>query len=357
MTSDVIPLKQPPRRNRLLTLADLRSMPRPKPLISGVLYSNMEHVLFGPQGVTKTFIAIDWALHMAYQRPWFGIPVEHGKTVYVCGEGGGRLFADRLDAWLTYHEIGDESAALECVRVTEYPVPLLDVAAVDELLANADDADFFVIDSLAANFGGGDENSQADMGLFCNAMRRIRLQTSAGVMVVHHTGHADKTRPQGANILRRSVDIELRVDRDTNDSDLFGLLGGGDLKSRHGKGCGLKPYRLKSVGLEDTDSLGQQVASAVIVPTQDTPEFEGQRAATKSLGKHQRHAVEILKQIADASGQDPGDPEGVYVSSADWVAACNKAGLPKQRRCDVRRSFLRNNWIQESVGGFKWFPM
>ena len=152
--------------NRLLSLAELRKMPRPKPLISGVLYSNMEHNLFGPQGVTKTFLALDWALCMAYGRRWMGLKTEHARTLIVCGEGGGRMIADRIEAWLLHHEVSDDTAANEMIRVTELPVQMLEVDQVDDLLALIDEFgefDFIVIDTLAANFGPGDENTQADM--------------------------------------------------------------------------------------------------------------------------------------------------------------------------------------------------
>lgn len=347
------------RRNRLLSLPDLRRMPRPKPLISGVLYSNMEHNLFGPQGVTKTFLAIDWALHMAYARPWMGVPVEHAKTLIICGEGAGRMLADRIDAWLIHHEISDDTAANEMMRITELPVQLLDDDQVDDLLALIDEFgtfDFIVIDTLAANFGAGDENTQADMSRFCDAMRRIRLRTGAGVMVVHHTGHADKSRPQGANNLRRNVDIELRLDRDTEDETLFGMMGGGDLKSRHGKGAGLYPYRLQTVETGEKDIHDQPITSCVIVPTQTVPNFERQRTSTTRIGKNQNKVIEILRDIVRSTEQDPSAPEGVYISSAEFQSAYRKAGMTKQAAYAVRKAFAKRRWIMESVGGFVWFP-
>ena len=354
-----IPVEPVTQCNRLLSLAELRKMPRPKPLVSGVLYSNMEHNLFGPQGVTKTFLVIDWALHLAYAKRWMGKRVEHASTLIICGEGGGRMFADRIDAWLIHHEISDDTAANEMVRITEFPVQLLDAEQVGELLALINifgQFDLIVIDTLAANFGPGDENTQADMSRFCDAMRRIRLVTGAGVLVVHHTGHADKTRPQGANNLRRNVDIELRVDRDAEDDTLFGIMGGGELKSRHGAGIGLIPYRLQIVKTRDTDTHGEAVTSCVIVETQNIPNLENQRASTAGLGRNQNKVIGILREIAKSTGQDLGDPEGVYISSADFLAAYRKSGMNKQAAYTVRKGFKEKGWIIESTGGFKWFP-
>lgn len=347
------------RRNRLLSLKDLREMPRPKPLIQDVLYSNMEHNVFGPQGVTKTFLVIDWALHIAYQKRWMAKRVERGRTLIICGEGGGRMLADRIDAWLAYHEVSDDKAAQDMLRITELPVQMLDAEQVDEILdliGESGPFDLIAIDTLAANFGPGDENTQADMSRFCDAMRRVRLTTGAGVLVVHHTGHADKTRPQGANNLRRNIDIELRLDRDSTDETLYGLVGGGDLKSRHGVGAGLIPYRLKSVETGERDAYGDPITSCVIVATQDIPAFENQRATTSGLGKNQRTVLEILRKIAATNGLDLNDPEGVYISSAEFQVGYKTAKLSKQSAYDVRKGFLKRGWIVEATGGFLWFP-
>lgn len=348
------------RRNRLLSVDDIRQMPRPEPLIQDVLFSNMEHVIFGPQGSTKTYIIIDQSLHIAVGRRWMGKQVESGRVIYVCGEGGGRVLADRVDAWMKYHEIGDDSAVIENFLITEYPVAMLDGESVMELLSmieEAGGADLIVIDTLAANFGGGDENSQSDMSRFCGAIRELRLKTKAGVVVVHHTGHADKTRPQGANILRRNPDIELRVDRDVTDDSLFGLMGGGDLKSRHGKGCGLIPYRLKSVSLDDCDRFGKRVSSAVVVPTQDTPTFVGQTPGSAKLGANQSAVIQVLRDIARDTGQDEHDPEGVYIASDRFLQGYRAAGLNKGQAYRVRKTFAERGWIVESTGGFKWFSV
>jgi hypothetical protein len=346
------------RRNRALSLSQLRAKPRPVPLIKGVVYSNMEHNLFGPQGTTKTFLVVDMVMSMAYSKRWMGLRTKFARTLVICGEGGGRLFADRIDAWLAHHGASPELAE-EHIRVTEYPVAMLDDADVNELLhmiREQDDFDFIVIDTLSANFGGGDENTANDMSIFCSAMRRVRLATNAGVMVVHHTGHADKTRPQGSNIIRRDIDIELRVDRDTNDNMLFGLMGGGELKSRHGAGCGLIPYRLNGVKTGFDDDDGEPVESCVIVPTQDTPNFEHQKASNAGLGKNQNTVLSFLSDIATKTGQDLGDPEGVYITAADFKDNYMAAKLSKQAAYDVRQAFIKRDWIIESVGGFKWFP-
>ena len=348
------------RRNRLLKLSDLQAMPRPIPLISDVLFSNTEHCLFGPQGTSKTFISLDWALHIVHGRRWFDKNVQSGRVVYVCGEGGGKVLGDRLDAWLKHHGVTDNTAVEDRLRITEFPVPLLEVDAVDDLLRlirDDGDAVLIIIDTLSANFGAGNENDQADMGRFCGAARRIRLETKAGVVVVHHTGHADRTRPQGANRIRRDFDIELRVDVDGSDDELFGLMGGGRLKNRNGKGCGLIPYRLNTVQLDDDGGYGETVTSAVVIPTTDAPHFDGQHVAPASgRGRNQRKVVDALTRMAEKSGQSLTSDDGVHISSFELAAARKQSGMPKKRWNEVLRNFANQGITQPALGGIKWYP-
>ena len=347
-------------RNRLLRLSDLRAMPRPIPLISDVLFSDMEHCLFGPQGTSKTFISLDWALHIVHGRRWFDKNVQSGRVVYVCGEGGGRVLGDRLDAWLKHHGIMDNAAVEDRFRITEFPVPLLESGAVDHLLQlvhEYGDVVLVIIDTLSANFGPGNENDQADMGRFCAAARRIRLDTKAGVIVVHHTGHADKTRPQGANRIRRDFDIELRVDADGNDDELFGLMGGGQLKNRNGKGCGLIPYRLMTVRLDDDGGFGEAVESAVVVPTMDAPHFEGRRdAPAKGRGKNQYKVIDALTYMAEKSGQPLDDEDGVHLTAFDMEDAFKFSQMARKRWNEVLRNFDTQGITRPAVGGIKWYP-
>lgn len=348
------------QRNRLLKLSEIESMPRPVPLINGVLYSDTEHCLFGAQGTSKTFLVLDWALHIVHGHLWNDRPVQPGRVVYVCGEGGGRVLADRMVAWLKYHGIENSDVVDERLRITEFPVPLLDTVAVDDLLQlvkDYGDVLLVIIDTLSANFGAGNENDQGDMGRFCGAARRIRLATKAGIIVVHHTGHVDKSRPQGANRIRRDFDVELRVDADDNDDTLFGLMGGGKLKNRNGVGCGLIAYRLESIQIEDDDGFGQTVSSLVVVPTQDTPSFVGQKSAPATgRGRNQGKVIDALTWAAEKSGQSIDGPDGVILSTFELAAARKQSGLLRKRWNEVLKNFEATGIIKPTVGGMKWFP-
>ena len=116
------------------------------------------------------------------------------------------------------------------------------------------------------------------------------------------------------------------------------------------------PYRLKRVKTGKKDAYDEPVTSCVIVAAQDIPTFENQRPSTAGLGGNQQTALTILRDIARQTGQDLGDPEGVYISSTEFQKGYKVAGLKKQAAYDVRQSFLKRGWIVEATGGFKWFP-
>ena len=55
-----------------------------------------------------------------------------------------------------------------------------------------------VVDTLARNFRGGDENQTADLNQFVAMMDDLKARyASCTILIVHHTGHGDKQRGRG----------------------------------------------------------------------------------------------------------------------------------------------------------------
>ena len=44
--------------------------------------------IYGPSGSFKSFLALDWACHIATGKDWDGHKVKQGAVLYVAGEGG-----------------------------------------------------------------------------------------------------------------------------------------------------------------------------------------------------------------------------------------------------------------------------
>ena len=85
------------------------------------------------------------------------------------------------------------------------PVSAARVAqAVEALAADHGTPKLIIVDTLARNLGNGDENSNADIGMFINNIDiHLRSRFGAAVLIVHHTGHLEKDRSRGASSLRQ----------------------------------------------------------------------------------------------------------------------------------------------------------
>ncbi len=68
-----------------------------------------------------------------------------------------------------------------------------------------------VLDTLARNFGGGDENGTPGHEPLVLACDAVRNHYGCTVLVVHHSGHADKSRARGAIALKAALDAEYRL--------------------------------------------------------------------------------------------------------------------------------------------------
>ena len=80
--------------------------------------------------------------------------------------------------------------------------------------AKAIEPTLVVVDTLARNFGGADENSTKDMTLFVQQLERLQNALECAVLVVHHTSKGDKESPRGNGALRAAIDAEFRVERE-----------------------------------------------------------------------------------------------------------------------------------------------
>lgn len=176
-------VETPDRKSRFLTLADLDALPTPAPLIDNVIDQGTLAVLYGPWGLGKTFVAIDWAASVATGRPWQGRPTKQAKVLYIAAEGA-QGFKKRLSAW---QHAWNRTIPGDHFIVYPDAVNLMDRSGVAELLGlvRYDGYEFVVVDTLARCTEGADENTSRDMGMAIGSLDRIRRATGT-VLAVHH---------------------------------------------------------------------------------------------------------------------------------------------------------------------------
>lgn len=189
---------------RLLTLEEFVQRPSVSYLVRSVVPARSIVVMFGPPKSGKTFSATDLAMHCAHGIDWHGCRIPKPlRVAFLAGEGLSGLKL-RLYAWQTWH---DTSEMTGDVRLLPEALSLPDrTGEVLEALRTFK-PDLIFVDTLNAYFGAGNENDTADMTRFCTAVRHLRDELDCSVVVIHHTGLADKSRERGSIVLRASADV------------------------------------------------------------------------------------------------------------------------------------------------------
>ncbi len=134
----------------------------PEWLIHKVLEAGVLAVLAGPRGTFKSFIALDWAMHMA---------TDNHPGVLLSGEGGG--LDRRIAAWMNQHR---ESVDIKDVPLValERPVNLNakdEMKALRKAISGLKEApQFIVIDTFSKFSAGLDENDNSEVAAFLSAL-------------------------------------------------------------------------------------------------------------------------------------------------------------------------------------------
>jgi len=197
---------------RFITIADLAARKPPEWIVDQILPEGAFSVLYGPSGSYKTFLALDMALSVACGVEWRGVAVRPMPVAYVAGEGVGGLYK-RILPWMVARSQGRTPA----FHILDHSVQMTEAEHLDALVAGVEDLavkpGLIILDTLARNFGSGDENSTQDMNRFVAAVDTLRKATGAHVMAIHHTGKEASKGARGSSVLRAAVDTEIEIDR------------------------------------------------------------------------------------------------------------------------------------------------
>ncbi|MBY6679931.1 AAA family ATPase [Rhodococcus sp. BP-316] len=199
-----------------MTAAEMMLATPPPALIEGVLDGGGMSMLVGTRGTGKSFVALDMALSIATGRRWGNHDTHSttGRVLYLVGEGGGRSFGIRIEAWCRHH--GVEPVELDGrFLAVDGAVPFMS-SRWDELVAMATefDPDLVMIDTLSRHAVGLEENSNSDAATGVAKAEALRGRTGSG-MVLHHppkgvTGGVNAGR--GAGAWEAAVDTVLTLE-------------------------------------------------------------------------------------------------------------------------------------------------
>jgi hypothetical protein len=210
-------LAEPPPRGFFMSLEQLRSKLGPiNWTVENYIESNTTGSIFGDPGTFKSFLALDMSLHIACGIPWHGNTTKQGQVFYIAGEGHNGL-ARRVEAWLKERNQSDNHIP---IRFSTGAINFIDeniseqVRKEVESLKNEHGAPaLIVIDTVARNFGAGDENSTSDMGAFVKNVDSLRRENECVVLLIHHTGKKEKNQGRGSSALKGAMDFEFKVEK------------------------------------------------------------------------------------------------------------------------------------------------
>jgi hypothetical protein len=322
---------QPDSRRRGLRFhyaGDLHRLPEATYLVKGLLFEGQLSCVYGQPGASKTFFALDVALHIALGRSWFGCDVKRGVVVYIALEGISGI-RKRAEAACKHH--GVKLASIPIV-FAEGTADLsndkgLPAQIADEAKRASDHFGFpirtIVIDTLARAMNG-DENSAKDMGALIAGADAIRMATGAHVCLVHHEGKDSDKGMRGSNALLGAVDTAIRIGRDKSNPRAFE---GKITKQKEDEIGRPKRYTLDRVTLERCGEDGEPLTSAVVTPL-SAIEFNDERMSAR-----EREAVVILRRLADDSTDAFDDDEDgalVWIRVQKWKNALAESGWPTE---------------------------
>ena len=182
---------------RLYTPGELLEMPEPRWLVEPFIPEGGFVVLFGKPKTYKSFIAVD----LAARAP--------GNTVYISAEGNPRRFGQRITTW--ENEAGRPSGIL----TRPFKIDLLGTGYTElrETLVARGPVSLIVVDTMARNTPGADENSTQDMGRLVGVIDDLRHEFECAVLLITHTGHEKTDRPRGSSALAGALDVSICATR------------------------------------------------------------------------------------------------------------------------------------------------
>jgi hypothetical protein len=209
------PVPKSSRAIRLLTMAEVETLPPPQWLIHGVIPRAALAIPYGPPKAGKTFLVLAWALHTAAGMEWCGRPVTQGPVVYVVGEGLGG-FSARLAVMRAAYGIDPSAPFYVVPRAVNFredqSVKELAKAITDTLEGKPAPA-LIVLDTLARAMPGVDENSAQEIGLVIARCDALKDHFGCTIMPVHHTGKDTERGMRGSNALLGAVDASYLIQR------------------------------------------------------------------------------------------------------------------------------------------------
>ena len=190
----------------------MASVKKPDWLIKGLIERGSSNLLFGESGAGKSLFALDWAFCIGNGINWHGHKVkQQEQVVYIAGEGH-RGLTLRMQALSQKYDQSPEN-----IFFSQRSVNLLDekeALAITKIIEDMEIVPAVVfIDTLHRNMVG-DENKSDDMAKFFKCIELLIEKLGCAIVLVHHSGHGDKTRARGSSAIKAAMDAEFCISKE-----------------------------------------------------------------------------------------------------------------------------------------------
>lgn len=174
--------------------------------------------IFGESGHMKSFVALDMMCHVAAGTQWHGHEVKQGWTLYIIGEDFGG-YRQRGRVWLDHnlkqpHEVPiyfhvDPVLFPDETEVNNFR------SDISKVIKSIGSSPTMICIDTKARCMLGNENSTQDANKWISCIDKIAKDFNTTILIVHHTGHMDKSRSRGAYSFLAALDSEFKVNKDT----------------------------------------------------------------------------------------------------------------------------------------------
>ena len=202
-----------------LDISQIKRLPDPEWLISGLIIEKSLNFIPGAPGSGKSFIAIGMALSIASNQPqWFERDINrHGPVIYVSPEGTTDM-KHRIMAW----EQGSKQSVNDVpFYLVHQSINFMQRDDINRLLRTIESVSnraasqpaLIVVDTVSRVLPGADENAAKEITLFIKACDEVRETFGCAVLGVHHVAKSTGTM-RGSSVLDGAADSILSVTRE-----------------------------------------------------------------------------------------------------------------------------------------------
>jgi hypothetical protein len=186
-----------------------------KYLIDGWIPETGVGLFYAKWGSFKTFIAFDWALHLAYgMKDWHGIalPGEPCHVLIIAREGRSG-FRRRVDAFMRHHGLKDKTRHVTFMRC---PISFLDDRGFEELKAEIERLGLpfklVIVDTVGRALPGADMAKEQPITMFMERLQQLGELTGGVSIGVHHENKSGDVN--GSMYFQNNSDFMLQSARD-----------------------------------------------------------------------------------------------------------------------------------------------